>query len=29
VDDYRRRNGTEDPIEWIDRTGFLWRRESH
>jgi len=29
VDDYRRRNGIEDPIEWIDWTGFFWRRESH
>ncbi len=28
VDDFRRRYGIEDPIEWIDWTGFYWRRES-
>lgn len=28
VDDYRRREGIEDPIEWIDFTGFFWRRAS-
>lgn len=26
VDDFRRRHGIEEPIEWIDWTGFFWRR---
>ncbi|MGI8412545.1 MAG: TylF/MycF/NovP-related O-methyltransferase [Solirubrobacteraceae bacterium] len=28
VEDFRRRNGIEDPIEWIDWTGFFWKRKS-
>lgn len=28
VEDFRRREGIEDPIEWIDWTGLLWRRDS-
>lgn len=27
VDDFRRTNAIADPIEWIDWTGFFWRRE--
>jgi len=26
VDDFRRSNSIEDPIEWIDWTGFFWRK---
>jgi O-methyltransferase len=26
VDDFRARNAIDDPIEWIDWTGFFWRR---
>jgi len=26
VDDFRARNSISDPIEWIDWTGFFWRR---
>lgn len=28
VDDYRQRNGIEAPIEWVDWTGFFWRRDN-
>ena len=28
VDDYRREQGIEEPIEHIDRTGIYWRRSS-
>jgi len=28
VEDFRRRERIADPIEWIDWTGLLWRRES-
>ncbi len=26
VDDYRTRHGIDDPIQWIDWTGFFWQR---
>jgi len=28
VDDFRNRHGIDEPIQWIDWTGFFWRRES-
>ena len=28
VDDFQASHSIDEPIEWIDWTGFFWRRES-